>query len=416
MLQEALSISAFRSEPSGIRINKASGCYLFSETGRRFLDMSGGSGAVNLGHSHPEVVETISRQSKILIHTGWNIDHPHRHEMIERLSKFLPYKDASIIGAVTGAEAVEVALKIARKFSGRSTILHFENSFHGKSQGALSVTSNPLFRQHLSCLQSENPRFSLEEKYLKGEEGASEFGSDFDASLRELAAAGRLPAAVIVEPIQAAEGIYAIPKVVLNAIVECCKRYEVLSIFDEIYTGFGRTGAPFVADEFSFPDLLVLGKALGNGLPISAVVGASDLVDCLAYSEHSSTFTFSPLVTSVACTVLDVFSREKTWLAAAEEGIGLRKALLELQEDTKRIKNIRGRGLMQAFEIRLDSPKAAGSAMKNLRERLLSNGVLVRTGGASPLTVKLTPPLVFRSQHRSELMSALRDSLDQVEF
>jgi 4-aminobutyrate aminotransferase-like enzyme len=407
---EALGISVRRSRPDAPVIDRGQGCYLFDVQGKAYLDMTGGSGAVNLGHQRPEVVETLQRQAQRLIHTGWNMDGVHRHAMIERLSNLLPYREASVMGAVTGAEAIEVAQKLARAKTGRDRILYFEDSFHGKTQGALSITSNRQFRAHLVANLSGYPSLPLADVRHPTADAAA-FGCMLAERLAALRAAGELPAAAIIEPIQAAEGIYEIPRPLLGQLIAVCRDYGVISIFDEIYTGMGRTGAPFVANRELTPDLMVIGKSLGNGLPIAAVVGDPALMAGLGYAEHSSTFTFMPLACAVACTVLDIHIAERPWDRASRVGTLLIDQLRTLATGDPRIGGIRGRGLMLAFDVAGSSPSLASQ----LGRRLEAHGVLVRTGGRTGGTVKLTPPLSLSTSQVDEFMTALTHALREVE-
>ncbi|EHD22176.1 MULTISPECIES: aspartate aminotransferase family protein [Brenneria] len=411
--QEALSISVSRHQVGAPVIVRGLDCHLFDERGQSFLDMTGGSGAVNLGHQHPDIVATLTSQAEKLIHTGWNIDNPFRHEMIARLAHFLPFPEASIMGAVTGAEAVEVAVKIARRKTRREPILYFSNSFHGKTQGALSVTSNGKFRDLLAIGLRDNPCFSLFSPDGQSNADSQAWGLAFRQFLQDAKNKNQLPAAAIIEPIQAAEGIHVIPSSMLGEMVSACAEFGVLSIFDEIYTGFGRTGRPFVASQQVCPDLIVLGKSLGNGMPISAVAGSPDIIDVLGFSQHSSTFTFMPLACAVANAVLEVQKRDNIAERAARSGERFVERLRVLASRDGRISGIRGAGLMLAFDVAI--PGSDSAAMVPLAaevgDGLLKNGVIVRTGGIDGATVKITPPLTFVESHMDEFFSALDDVL-----
>ncbi|WP_416758029.1 aspartate aminotransferase family protein [Pseudomonas sp. BNK-6] len=406
MFTEAVAISVKRSAPSSPSVVRGKGCFLYDEQGKSFLDMSGGSGAANLGYQRDDLVEALKRQSELLIHTGWNIDNPQRHEVVAKLEGLVPYAQASVFAAVTGAEAIEVALKIARAATGRPGVMYFHNSFHGKTQGALSVTSNRGFRKHLAGSDSlQLTALALDYDADQDPARAALWREQLAEDLRQAQQANRLPAALIIEPIQAAEGMYPVPLALLEAIVELGKTFGVITIFDEIYTGFGRTGTPFFSNPQLLPDLLVLGKALGNGLPISAVVGRPELVDCLGYAEHSSTFTLMPLACAVASKVLDIYHQEQPWEWAASNGAYLRQALEEQGAQDARLVNVRGRGLMLAFDF---EGQGQGGDVLALRNRLLEHGVIVRTGGRNPATVKLTPPLSISRQEIQAFMQTLQ--------
>lgn len=411
MYGEALGISVRRSRADSPVITRGDGCYLFDVTGRSYLDMTGGSGAVNLGHQRPEIVDAIRHQAGQLVHTGWNMDGEHRHSMIERLVPLLPYRSTAVMGAVTGAEAIEVSHKIARAKTRRDRILYFDGSYHGKTQGALSVTSNAEFRTHLVKSLSENPSVSVAALRHK-EADAGGFRRLLAERFTALRNAGELPAAAIIEPIQGAEGIYEVPRPFLAQLVSVCREFGVISIFDEIYTGMGRTGTPFVADRELHPDLMVVGKALGNGLPIAAVVGEAEIVNVLGYGAHSSTFTFMPLSCAVACTVLDIHQAEQPWKHASAIGATLIERLRGLAAQDARVRNVRGRGLMLAFDV-VDEGQPDGLCAR-LARRLEAHGVLVRTGGRTGATVKLTPPLCLSTKQVDELMTALSGALEEV--
>lgn len=411
MFGEAVGISVRRQRMDSPVITSGEGCYLFDAAGRSYLDMTGGSGAVNLGHNRREVVDAIRHQAGQLIHTGWNFDGPHRHAMIERLVCLLPYRSAAVMGAVTGAEAIEVSHKIARAHTGRDSILYFDGSFHGKTQGALSVTSSPQFRAHLVRSLSGNPVLAL--PGLREEAAApGAIRELLTGQFEALRRGGALPAAAIIEPIQGAEGIYEIPRRVLAQLVRVCREFGVISIFDEIYTGLGRTGDPFVADRELHPDLMVVDKALGNGLPIAAVAGEADIVNVLGYGDHSSTFTFNPLACAVACVVLDIHQAEQPWKDAARVGAALLDRLRAAAARDERIRDVRGRGLMLAFDV-VDAAGPAGLAAR-LARRLEAHGVLARTGGRTGAAVKLTPPLCLTLGQVDELMAALSAALQEA--
>ncbi|WP_025126809.1 aspartate aminotransferase family protein [Pseudomonas sp. PH1b] len=405
MFTEAVAISVRRSAPSSPSVIRGKGCFLYDEQGKSFLDMSGGSGAANLGYQRDDLVEVLKRQSELLIHTGWNIDNPQRHEVVAKLAGLVPYAQASVFAAVTGAEAIEVALKIARAATGRQGVVYFHNSFHGKTQGALSVTSNSGFRKHLAGDNLQLTALALDYAADQDPARATLWREQLAEHLQQAQQANRLPAALIIEPIQAAEGMYPVPLALLEAIVELGKRFGVITIFDEIYTGFGRTGTPFFSNPQLLPDLLVLGKALGNGLPISAVVGRPELVDCLGYAEHSSTFTLMPLACAVASKVLDIYHQEQPWQWAASNGGYLRQALESFGEEDSRVANVRGRGMMLAFDF---EGTGKGGDVLALRNRLLEHGVIVRTGGRNPATVKLTPPLCMSQQEIQAFIQTLQ--------
>ncbi|HEX2093836.1 MAG TPA: aminotransferase class III-fold pyridoxal phosphate-dependent enzyme, partial [Longimicrobiaceae bacterium] len=234
--REARSLDASSLSTGSVRVSRASGCWLFTEAGERFFDATGGSGAVNLGHQHPRVVAAIHRQADRLLHTGWNLRSTVRDALVEKLGHFSPYSPCGVLFTVTGAEGVEAALKIARAHTGRRTVVAFDRSYHGKTAGALAVTWRTDFRRFSPEAQEAPVRFI---PYPLPEEG-----SDSDAVVRALeevlagaAAEGAPAAAVILEPVQAAEGFLPGGEPFLREVLRLARKHGAVSIFDEIITG-----------------------------------------------------------------------------------------------------------------------------------------------------------------------------------
>lgn len=391
-------------------VKSAKGCWLIDVNGRRVFDASGGSGAVNLGHGHPSVVAACHAQLEKVVHTGWNIATDTRQIASRKLAEFVPIHDASILFCVTGAEAIEAAIKVAFTATGRRWIVAFRHGYHGKTAGALSVTWRDDFRRYSPVDDRKTVFCDLPD------EGAAEQGVAHVADVieRKRPTLGA-PAAILIEPIQGAEGVYPAGASFLRGLRALADRLGALLIFDEIYTGFGRTGEKFVAgSDAGLPHILVLGKALGNGLPISAVIGSRALMEALPPGAHTSTFAAHPLACAAAVAVLDEMTAIEPWHMAALIGNQLRDSLADLAARRPRLGAPRGCGLMLAFDCldhsRSPDPGLASQFIRTARQA----GLLLRGGGRSAATVKITPPLIMEDGEADFLLNTMATVAEKV--
>ena len=346
--------------------------------GNRFVDLGAGFGVVGLGHAHPRVVEAVARQMAALPHAMGDV-YPAvtKLELLEALAARFPGGNPArgVLGS-SGSDAVEIALKTALLATGRPGVVAFEGAYHGLTFGALEVTSRAFFRQPFADA-------------LTGRASFARFG-DADDVLR---AAGRARApvgAVIVEPIQGRGGERIPPAGFLTRLRALCDREGWLLIADEVYTGFGRTGRFFACDhEAVIPDLLCVGKALASGMPVSACIGRSDLMDAWPPSQgealHTQTFLGHPPGAAAALATLAVLEEEKLVERAAELGA---YALARLQRAAGAgVREVRGRGLLLGVEC--DSPERAARACA----RALARGVILLSSGEDGRVLSITPPL-----------------------
>ncbi|EJC71118.1 4-aminobutyrate aminotransferase family protein [Rhizobium leguminosarum bv. viciae WSM1455] len=380
---------------------EAHGVWLKDASGRAWFDATGGSGAVNLGHGDKRVLEAVHRQVDMLIHTGWNIATDIRRQAVTRLALASGFSDPAVLSCLSGAEAVEAACKVARAFTGRRDILAFEYGFHGKSGGALEVTWRESLRKFAGRERTSEP--------LQVSMGGLDAVAD---TLEKRARANALPAAIIIEPVQVSEGIMDFGDAWLNNLILMCRRYDVLCIFDEIYTGFGRTGALFKCHRAGMmPDLLIVGKALGNGFPISAVLGGRDLLNTLPEGHHSSTFAGHPVSAAAANEVVRIMCEERPWLSVEPLGRRLVAGLHEIAKANPAIRAIRRDGLLVAFEFW--SVNGDGNAIPDaptatqFARAAFQTDVIVRTGGYNGAVVKLTPPITVSEPELDFLINAL---------
>ena len=347
---------------------EADGVWVKDIDGNVFLDFSSGIAVTNVGHRHPKVVEAIKRQSELLIACHNSLYTEARSEFLKKLMALTPSGLKKAFLCNSGAESVEAALKIARRFTAKTDILAFVNSYHGKTMGALSGTWNARYRTPFQPLV---PGFA-HVPYGK-----------IDAVVNAIT---DKTAAVLVEPIQGEGGIRVPPEGFLKELRELCDKMNVLLVFDEVQTGFGRTGKIFAFEHSGVvPDILCLAKAVGGGLPIGVTVAREDVMASMKRGEHSSTFGGNPLVCAAASAAIDVLISENL----PERAAALGKYLMERLEETHKrygiVREVRGLGLMIGVECRFD--------IYNILMGAQNKGVIILDAGRNIL--RFIPPLVI---------------------
>jgi acetylornithine/N-succinyldiaminopimelate aminotransferase len=354
---------------------------LWDADGNEYLDFLGGISVSSVGHCHPAVVAAIHEQSSRLLHVGNLFYNAPMTSLAERLAK------RSLGGRVfftnSGAEAVEAALKLARKARRGGGIVTVHGAFHGRTYGALSAT----------------PQESKQAPFAPLVPGFTAVAPTADAIA---GAVGPDTAAVVLEPVQGESGVHALGDDVLVAAREACDAHGAALIFDEIQAGLARTGTLWAYEQTPVvPDALTTAKALGGGLPIGALVAGERLQDVLEPGDHGSTFAGGPLVAAAAHAALDILEDPALHARVLELGERLRERLAELPSVTA----VRGRGLMNAFDVDGDAPALVRRLL--LEERLVANA----TG---PSTIRLLPPLIVGEEQiddavgRIERLLALR--------
>jgi acetylornithine/N-succinyldiaminopimelate aminotransferase len=350
---------------------RGSGAHLWDSDGNEYLDFLGGISVVQIGHSHPHWVEAVQEQAARLAHVG-NLYYT---EPGMRLAKRL--SESSLGGKVffcnSGAEAIECALKLARRARAGGDVVVLRDGFHGRTYGALSATPQEAKQAPFAPLV---PGFKVATR--------DTLGSLVD---------GRT-AAVLVEPIQGESGILPVPDEVLAAGREACDAHGAMLIFDEIQCGMGRTGTMWAYEQTGVrPDAITVAKGLGGGLPIGACVTSPEYADVLQPGDHGSTFAGGPVVCAGANAVLDVVQEDGFLDGVRAKGDRLLRGLDRVSGG-----RARGRGLMTAFAVDDDAPGLVRRAL--LEERLVLNA----TG---PDTVRLLPPLTVTEDEIDEAVSRL---------
>ncbi len=362
------------------------GSRIWDVEGHEYIDMLGGIAVNSVGHCHPKVVKAIQDQAAKLIH----ISNFYLSEPQVMLSKKLVELSGldRVFFSNSGAESVEGAIKIARKYAhskGRGgNIISFENSFHGRTLATIA---------------------SGKKAYQKGFEpipqGFMQVSFNDMESVKK--AVDNHTAAIIIEPIQGEGGVNVVDKTFLKALRTFCDDQNIVLIFDEIQCGMGRTGKMFAKEHFGVePDIMTLAKALGSGVPIGAILSNEKVSAAIDFGDHGTTFGGNPLVCAVALATIEVLESENLLKQAAEKGNWLMAEILALKNPD--IKEIRGKGLMIGVEFNFET--------KPLVQKMLENGVLANATADNVL--RLVPPLNISYDDLEKVMEVLTKSLKEL--
>ncbi|WEK11949.1 MAG: aspartate aminotransferase family protein [Candidatus Pseudomonas colombiensis] len=379
-------------QPLALNFSKGLGTRLWDTAGREYLDAIAGVAVTGVGHSHPRLVEAISEQAGLLLHTSnlYSIDWQQR--LAAKLTQLAGMERAFFNNS--GAEANETALKLARlhawsKGIEQPLVVVMNNGFHGRTLGTLSASDGPAVRLGFG---------SHQEAFIK-----VPFGDI--VALEQLASAhGQRICAVLMEPIQGESGIQIPPQGYLKAVRALCHRRDWLLMLDEIQSGMGRTGRWFACQhEGVIPDVMTLAKGLGNGIPIGACLARGKAAQLFTPGSHGSTFGGNPLACRVACTVLQIIEEQGLLANAKHQGEQLLQRLRNELRGHRHIREIRGLGLMIGIELKTPLPDLAGLAARE-------QGLLINVTRGQ--TIRLLPPLVIDAEEVEMIVQALCRTLN----
>lgn len=369
------------------------GCYLTGVDGKQYLDFSSGIATVSTGHCHPKVVKTATEQLKKLIHIciGVALYEPYI-KLGEELKKIAPFPQAKLFCCQSGSEAVEAAIKLAKYAQKKPGIIAFEGAFHGRTLGALSVTTSKMkYRDGYEPL--------LPEVYI----------SPFDLGRVEELFKTKSIAGVIVEPILGEGGYKMVPIDFMKGLRKLCDQYSVLLILDEIQTGIGRTGKWFAAEHFGItPDIVTLAKGIASGFPLGACLAKGEIMDKWSPGAHGSTFGGNPVSCAAAVATIQVIQEKKLIEKSAKLGKYLVKKLKELQKKYPVIKDVRGLGLMVGVDFG-DSDFVKKTINYCLKKQL----VLISTG-ADGTVIRFIPPLIVKKAEIDQALGIFEEALLNV--
>ncbi len=376
--------------PMLLEISKAEGVFMYGPDGKKYLDLISGVSVSNTGHAHPEIVQAIKAQADSYAHLmvyGEIIQTP-QVRYAERLVSILPPALNSVYFVNSGSEAVEGALKLAKRSTGRSRIISFRNAYHGSTHGALSIQGSELYKNAFRPL--------LPDTFL------AELNDDASLNLID-----DKTACVIIEPVQGEAGVIASTRDFLGKLRSKCSAAGALLVFDEIQTGFGRTGTMFAFEGFGvIPDILLLAKALGGGMPLGAFISSAEIMAALTSNPqlgHITTFGGHPVCCAAGMAALNVITREKLAEKAVAKNEQFKREL-----DHSLISEIRGEGLLIAVE--LNDPKY----IPHIISAAPDHGLILDYFLFCNKAFRIAPPLTINSDEISLACRLLKELLDDV--
>lgn len=371
-----------------VTIERGLGAHVWDISGKEYVDCMGGYGVALVGHRNPRVVKALQDQLEKIITVHSSFYNKTREEFLENLIKISPKGLSQVYLNNSGTEAVEAAIKFARKFTGKSGMVAMNGSYHGKSFGSLSLTFNPKYRKSFEPLV-EKVSFSP-------------FG-DIEA-LRS--AVNSDTGFIILEPIQGESGIHVAPDGFLQDVRKLCDEKGILLIFDEIQSGLGRTGKMWAGEHwYTTPDIMCLAKGIAGGVPMGATLVRPDILACISKGEQSSTFGGNPLSCAAGTATIQALTQDKLVENAAKMGKKFREGLERLKEKHKIIREIRDKGLMIGVEMKFE--------VKDILFDGIANGVLFLYSGRNIL--RLLPPLVISESDIDKALEVLDAVLGREE-
>ncbi|WP_309493448.1 aspartate aminotransferase family protein [Candidatus Hecatella orcuttiae] len=361
---------------------------IWDADGKQYIDCMAGFGAAFIGHCNEKVVKALQTQAEKLIACHGSLYSEARAQLLRKLASIAPKGLDKVFLSNSGSEAVELALKVSRKFTGKKEFIAMMRSYHGKTMGSLSVTWNAKYRAPFEPLI---PQVKFV-PYGRSEEVRKALTAD--------------TAAIIVEPVQGEGGVYVAPEGYLKELRELADRQGALLIFDEIQTGFGRTGKMFALEHWNVtPDILCLAKAAGSGVPIGITLAGEEVMGSLKIGEHSATFGGNPLSCIATVATIDVLVEGRLWEAAARLGKHFSSRLRELGERHRIVREVRGLGLMLGMELRFD--------VLDILNKMLEKGVLIMNAGVK--TLRFLPPCVISPSQLDTVVEKLEECLREKE-
>ena len=399
---------------------RAEGSYIYTSDGRKLLDFTCGIGVTNTGHCHPKVVEAIREQAGNFIHAQANIAiHRPMLQLIEELRQIVPASIDSFFFANSGAEALENAIKIAKVATGRQNVIVFSGSFHGRSAGTMVLTtSKTVYRTGFGPLPSGVfvAPFPYAFRLKMSEAEASEYALEQLDYLLASQTAPKETAAILIEPVLG-EGGYVVPPVsFMKGLREICDRHGILLIFDEVQSGFGRTGKWFALEHFGVvPDILTSAKGLASGMPLSGVFTRNDIMLRLDVGSIGGTYGGNAVACAAGVATIRAMREENMLENANERGLQLMTGLCKLQEEYPQIGEVRGKGLMIGTEFVVDGRhEKAKPLVKQIIHAAEERDLLLLSCGTYDNTIRWIPPLNVTEAQINDGLDVFSDSLKKV--
>ncbi|TLY03206.1 MAG: acetylornithine/succinylornithine family transaminase [Thaumarchaeota archaeon] len=371
-----------------VTIERGLGAHVWDINGKEYIDCMGGYGVALVGHCNPRVVQALKTQLEKIITVHSSLYNKTREEFLENLIKIAPKNLGQVFLNNSGTEAVEAAIKFARKFTRKKGMIAMNGSYHGKSFGSLSVTFSPKYRKSFEPLV-ESVSFTP-------------FG-DIDALRSNVNSETAL---IILEPIQGESGIHVAPDDFLQEVRKLCDEKGIVLIFDEIQSGLGRTGKMWASQHWeTSPDIMCLAKGIAGGVPMGATLVRPDILASISKGEQSSTFGGNPLSCAAGTATIKALTEDQLVENAVKKGKIFHEGLERLKEKHKIIREVRGKGLMIGVEMKFD--------VKDILFDGIANNLLLLYSGKNIL--RLLPPLVISEADINKALETLDIILSKEE-
>jgi 4-aminobutyrate aminotransferase / (S)-3-amino-2-methylpropionate transaminase / 5-aminovalerate transaminase len=398
-----------------IVVAEGRGATLTDVDGNTFIDFAGGVGCLNVGHSHPRLVEAAQEQLARFSHTDFTIvPYEVYVTLAERLCGLAPIAAATKAAFFNaGTEAVENAIKFARAFTGRPAVIAFEGGFHGRTLLSLSLTSKTHpYKAGLGPFAPEVYRVPFPQGY-RGP-GAAEALAALERALVTQVAAETV-AAVVIEPVQGEGGFQVAPREFMEGVRAICDQHGIVLVVDEVQTGFARTGKLFAIEHYGIePDLITVAKSIAGGLPLSGVIGRAEIMDAPGDSAIGGTYVGNPVAQAAALAVLDVIEEEDLAARAVALGETMRTRMEAWQARWPRIGDVRGLGAMLAIELVHDpvTKEPAPELATGVVEAATEGGLLLLKSGIYSNCIRVLTPLVLTDAELDEALDVWEQALE----
>ena len=404
---------------TSIIAERAEGCYIYDQDGTAYLDFTCGIGVTNTGHCHPRVVEAIRQQAGTLIHGQVNIVY-HRPllELVDELRTIVPPSIDGFFFSNSGAEALEGAIKLARQATGRTNIIVFQGSFHGRTVGTMSLTtSKTVYRVGYQPLMPGVfvAPFPYAYRYGWDEEKTSQWCLEELEFLLATQTAPEETAAILIEGVLGEGGYVVPPANFMHGLRKICDQHGILLIIDEVQSGFGRTGRWFAFEHYGIePDIMAVAKGLASGMPLSGLFSRMELMKKWVPGTHGGTYGGNAVAAAAAVATIQAMRDEDMLSNARQRGIQLTTGLRHLQEEFPAIGDVRGMGLMVATEFRTSERKPDKATAKAIVHACQDRKLLLLTCGPWDNTIRWIPPLIVNAGQVDDALVILREALVDV--
>jgi 4-aminobutyrate aminotransferase len=400
--------------------DRAEGSYIYTDDGKKLLDFTSGIGVTNTGHCHPKVVEAIREQAGLFLHAQANIViHKPMLQLIEEIRKIVPPSIDSFYFANSGAEALENAVKIAKSATGRQNIIVFNGSFHGRTHATMALTTSKTgYRTGFGPLPAGifvSP-FPYAFHLGMSEEKASAYALDQLEYLLASQTAPKDTAAILIESVMGEGGYIVPPASFMKGLREICDKHGILLIFDEVQSGFGRTGKWFALEHFGvIPDIITAAKGIASGMPLSAVFTRTEIMKKLDVGSIGGTYGGNAIACAAGVATICAMKDEKMLENAAECGIQLMTGLRKFQEEYPQIGDVRGLGLMVGTEFIVDGSQAKAKPMvKQIIQSAEKQNLLLLSCGTYDNTLRWIPPLNVTAEQINDGLKIFGNALKET--